>query len=78
MNLQVKVSKCVQLIKDLLLVNGLVPCVPQSPIGVLDAICLSFKSDDITVGSCPNSSPSSPEKKRRKQEIPSHQINLKS
>lgn len=39
--------------------------VPQSPVGVLDAACWSYKSDDLTtVGSCANS-----EAKRRKLEI---------
>lgn len=54
--------KCLELIKDLSLINGstnmanaLAPSVPQSPIGVLDAACLSFKSDELTVGSCANS-----------------------
>lgn len=44
--------------------------VPESPNGVLEAICLSYKSDDITIGSCTNSSHSSPNNnsnKRRKQ-----------
>ncbi|EXC14631.1 hypothetical protein L484_008550 [Morus notabilis] len=42
--------------------------VPQSPVGVLDAACLSYKSDELTVGSCANSSIShtSPDNKRRK------------
>ncbi|KAF6160669.1 hypothetical protein GIB67_002734 [Kingdonia uniflora] len=40
--------------------------VPQSPIGVLDAACLSYKSDELTVGSCANSVHSSPDAKRRK------------
>lgn len=38
--------------------NRSVP-VPESPIGVLEAICLSFKSDEITIGSCTSSSHSS-------------------
>lgn len=48
--------------------------VPESPNGVLEAVCLSYKSDDITIGSCTNSSHSSPDNntksnsnKRRKQ-----------
>lgn len=40
--------------------------VPHSPNGVLDAACLSYKSDERTVGSCPSSSHSSPDTKRRK------------
>ncbi|KAL1569671.1 cyclin-D4-1-like [Salvia divinorum] len=39
---------------------------PRSPNGVLDAACLSYKSDETTVGSCPSSSHSSPVTKRRK------------
>ncbi|EOA27394.1 hypothetical protein CARUB_v10023525mg [Capsella rubella] len=47
--------------------------VPQSPIGVLEATCLSYKSEERTVESCTNSSQSSPDnnnnsnKRRRKQ-----------
>ncbi|KAL3617175.1 hypothetical protein CASFOL_038922 [Castilleja foliolosa] len=38
-----------------------------SPNGVLDAACLSYKSDERKVGSsCPSSSETSPDKKRRK------------
>ncbi|KAK7407208.1 hypothetical protein VNO78_08926 [Psophocarpus tetragonolobus] len=57
-----RVIKCVELIRDLSLINvaatlgSKVPFVPQSPDGVLDAGCLSYKSDELTVGSCPNSS----------------------
>ncbi|KAG5529571.1 hypothetical protein RHGRI_030083 [Rhododendron griersonianum] len=69
-----RVQKCVQLIQDLALSRGstnmgsasIPSSVPQSPIGVLDAACLSCKSDDITVGSCANSSHNSPDTKRRK------------
>lgn len=42
--------------------------VPRSPNGVLDAACLSYKSDETTVGSCPSSSHTSPITKRRKLE----------
>ncbi|XP_022740205.1 cyclin-D4-1 [Durio zibethinus] len=77
-----KVLKCVELMKDLSLINGSAATananvathpsasyVPQSPIGVLDAAaCLSYKSDEITVGSCANSSHSRPDIKRRKQD----------
>ncbi|WOK96229.1 cyclin dependent kinase regulator [Canna indica] len=47
-------------------VSTSVSSVPQSPIGVLEAACLSYKSDDATVvphATCPGSSPAS---KRRK------------
>ncbi|KAL2347387.1 hypothetical protein Fmac_001387 [Flemingia macrophylla] len=61
-----RVLKCVELIRDLSVINvaaslGIkVPFVPQSPVGVLDTGCLSYKSDELTVGSCPNSSQNSP------------------
>ncbi|PON84773.1 Cyclin [Trema orientale] len=75
-----RVLKCLELIKDLSLIsrctNGVSgsasapSSVPQSPVGVLDAAtCLSYKSDELTVGSCANSSHSliiSPDTKRRK------------
>ncbi|XP_022766416.1 cyclin-D3-1-like [Durio zibethinus] len=70
-----RVTKCVELVHDLSLVGGSVkegnasvPSVPHSPIGVLDAPCLSYKSDNTTVGSCSSSSHtnSSPSIKRRK------------
>nr|XP_025651051.1 cyclin-D4-1-like isoform X1 [Arachis hypogaea]XP_025697710.1 cyclin-D4-1-like isoform X1 [Arachis hypogaea] len=69
-----KVLKCVELIRDLALMNVSnfgakhhVPFVPQSPIGVLDGGgCLSYKSDELTTlgSSCPNS----PKTKRFKSE----------
>lgn len=40
--------------------------IPRSPNGVLDAACLSYKSDETAVGSCPSSSHTSPVTKRRK------------
>ncbi|KAM7257546.1 hypothetical protein ACFE04_013287 [Oxalis oulophora] len=46
--------------------TSLVLSVPQSPIGVLDAACLSYNSDGTTVGSCANSSHNTPVNKRRK------------
>ncbi|KAK8642730.1 hypothetical protein V6N13_012063 [Hibiscus sabdariffa] len=52
-----RVIKCVGLM-------SLVPSVPQSPIGVLDAARLSYRSEETTVGSYGNSS--SPGTKRRK------------
>lgn len=39
---------------------------PRSPNGVLDAACLSYKTHEPTVGSCPTSSHTSPVTKRRK------------
>lgn len=65
-----RVFKCYEMIQELASisngsvkrVSGSVSSVPQSPIGVLDAPCLSYKSEDITVGSCTNS----PASKRRK------------
>lgn len=75
--LQEKVLKCVELIEDLSLISGVeTEIVPQSPDGVLDAACLSYKSEELTVGSCANSSPNiiiiSPEVKRRRQDRPSN------
>ncbi|KAK9136128.1 hypothetical protein Syun_015458 [Stephania yunnanensis] len=73
-----RVMKCVEMIQEMSFIDGSnggarmisnggsVPFVPQSPIGVLDAACFSYKSDELTVGSCANSSHSSPEVKRRK------------
>lgn len=46
-----------------------VPSVPQSPMGVLDTLCFSYKSDDTNAGgggSCSSSHSSSPDAKRRK------------
>ncbi|KAL3504846.1 hypothetical protein ACH5RR_034687 [Cinchona calisaya] len=64
-----KVIKCVELIKGLSSLRDFpsasAPSVPQSPIGVLDAACFSCKTDDAAaVGSCANSSHSSPVAKR--------------
>ncbi|KAF5451480.1 hypothetical protein F2P56_026586 [Juglans regia] len=75
-----RVMKCLDLIKDLSLslINGsanvssaLAPPVPQSPIGVLDATCLSYTSDELTVGSCANSLHNSPDIRGRNQTRPS-------
>lgn len=70
--------KCLELMKDLSLISGSAnrgsasaSSVPQSPVGVLDAACLSYKSDEFTVGSCANSSHKSPDIKRRKPDNPS-------
>ncbi|PQQ10189.1 cyclin-D2-1 [Prunus yedoensis var. nudiflora] len=74
---KVRVLKCLELIKDLSLISGsanrgsAASSVPQSPVGVLDAACLSYKSDEFTVGSCANSSHRSPDIKRRKPDNPS-------
>ena len=77
--LQERVLKCVELIRDLSLISvsanfgaKSTPFVPQSPVGVLDGGCLSYKSDELTVGSCPNSSHNSPNTKRSKSDGPSN------
>ena len=80
--LQGRVLKCLELIQDFALISGTnnvasASSVPQSPIGVLDAACLSYKTDELTVGSCANSSHRSPDTKRRKLDTPS-QDHLKS
>jgi cyclin D1/2/4 len=82
--LQERLLKCIEKVQEMSLssvVTGKissassVPSVPQSPIGVLDTICFSQKSDDTNVGvgvgvgvggSCSSSHISSPEAKRRK------------
>ncbi|XP_019260897.1 PREDICTED: cyclin-D2-1-like isoform X2 [Nicotiana attenuata] len=64
-----KVMKCVELIQELVcFIKGPnASSIPQSPIGVLDAACLSYTSDESRVGSCANSSHTSPPiAKRRK------------
>ncbi|KAF8411389.1 hypothetical protein HHK36_003938 [Tetracentron sinense] len=73
-----RVLKCLELIQNVSWISrsdkvasASVPSVPQSPIGVLDAACLSYKSDELTVGSCANSSHNSPDSKRRKLNRPS-------
>lgn len=80
--LQDRVLKCLELIRDLSLIkvssadlgsNLAPPFVPPSPIGVLDAACISMssKSDESTVGSYTNSSHDSPKTKRSKSDGPS-------
>ncbi|WJX41273.1 hypothetical protein P8452_28650 [Trifolium repens] len=88
--LQERLLKCIEKVQEMSLssvVTGKfssassVPSVPQSPIGVLDTICFSQKSDDTNSqksddtnvgvgvgvgGSCSSSHISSPEAKRRK------------
>ncbi|KAK7275825.1 hypothetical protein RIF29_16949 [Crotalaria pallida] len=70
-----RVLKCVKMLQELSSKNGnadytsasvSVPCVPQSPIGVLDAVCFSFKSDDSNDGFCASSTHNSPNAKKRK------------
>ncbi|RDX78923.1 Cyclin-D3-1 [Mucuna pruriens] len=69
-----RVLKCVQMIQELSSNSGSakdasasVPCVPKSPIGVLEGACFSYKSDDTNAASCANSSHNnSPDAKRRK------------
>ncbi|XP_015170289.1 cyclin-D4-1-like [Solanum tuberosum] len=65
-----RVMKCLELIQDLTLVSGTMTTattisttasVPKSPNGVLEAACLSYKSDESIVGSQTSS-----ENKRRK------------
>ncbi|CAK9186419.1 unnamed protein product [Ilex paraguariensis] len=77
-----RVLKCLELIQHLTLISGStitnaaissVLSLPHSPIGVLEAACLSYKSDERTVGSCPNSSHNSPGTKRRKLDTPSQE-----
>ncbi|XAR48514.1 hypothetical protein NMG60_11031363 [Bertholletia excelsa] len=73
-----RVFKCVELINEVSLIGGSMkgpsasstPSAPQSPIGVLDAACLSYKTDEATAGSCANSSQSTPDTKRRKLNRP--------
>ncbi|KAJ6919784.1 cyclin-D3-1-like [Populus alba x Populus x berolinensis] len=69
-----RVLKCFQLIHDLSLVGESVKgpsasllSAPQSPVGVLEAACLSYNSD---VGPFANSSHSTPDAKRRKPAKP--------
>ncbi|XP_010417008.1 PREDICTED: cyclin-D2-1-like isoform X2 [Camelina sativa] len=71
---QERVKKCLNLMRSLTgenvsgnsLLQGEQPrlearVVPHSPIGVLEATCLSYKSEERTVESCTNSSQSSPD-----------------
>ncbi|KAL9275601.1 Cyclin-D4-1-like protein [Drosera capensis] len=70
-----RLLKCLNLIRDFSLANGSlkVPTsssqsVPQSPIGVLDAACQSYKSgDDTPSGSCANSTQSTPAAPKRRK-----------
>ncbi|KAG5543802.1 hypothetical protein RHGRI_016528 [Rhododendron griersonianum] len=72
-----RVIKCVEMIQETSLISATMKgtsasnqSVPQSPIGVLDAACMSYKSDDTTVGSCANSTHNTPDTKRRKLNRP--------
>ncbi|XP_054809874.1 cyclin-D4-1 [Prosopis cineraria] len=73
-----RVLKCVELIRDLCLVSVSAanlgrnsgPFLPQSPMGVLDAASLSYKSEELTDGSCPNSSHDSPNTRRNESGKP--------
>lgn len=68
-----KVMECIELIQELSLASDFVkvpiassiPSVPQSPIGVLDAACLSYRTDGSGVESRSNSSHNSPVKRRK-------------
>ncbi|XP_074560052.1 cyclin-D3-1-like [Curcuma longa] len=72
-----RVLRCYKLIEDLIgvrnmlhkLASSSVTTIPQSPIGVLDAACLSYKSDDTTAGSFASCHHDSPACKRRKISI---------
>jgi cyclin D1/2/4 len=53
---QEMIARCYELMQERALVKKRVhidgsPSVPQSPIGVLDAACFSFRSEDSTLGS---------------------------
>ncbi|KAF9620730.1 hypothetical protein IFM89_014251 [Coptis chinensis] len=68
-----RVLKCLKLVQGFSPISGSVyvacafhPSTPQSPIGVLDASCLSYKSEELTAGSGPISSCACPDAKRRK------------
>ncbi|KAE8701722.1 bHLH143 protein [Hibiscus syriacus] len=68
-----RVMKCVKLLHEVSLVKIGNGSLPQSPIGVLDAACFSYKTEDsetTTVGSSANSSLTSPSTKRRKLNRP--------
>lgn len=75
--LQERILKCVELIRDLPLIqastnlgNNLAPLVPQSPIGVLDAACMIAISDELTFGLSTDYSPDTPNSKRMKTSDP--------
>ncbi|XP_028554426.1 cyclin-D3-1 isoform X2 [Dendrobium catenatum] len=69
-----RVLKCYGVMQEEILISSStlkygmpsVPSMPQSPIGVLDAACLSYKSNEMISESQPSSHHSSPAAKRRK------------
>ncbi|KAG1342294.1 cyclin-D3-1 [Cocos nucifera] len=69
-----RVLRCYEVIQEIILMRNSalknaspsVSSVPQSPTAVLDAACLSYKSDDVTVGSHATCHHASPAGKRRK------------
>ncbi|XP_020580898.1 cyclin-D3-1 [Phalaenopsis equestris] len=69
-----RVLKCYEVMQEEILMSSLklkygirsVPSMPESPIGVLDAACLSYKSEEMASESRPSSRSSSPAAKRRK------------
>ncbi|XP_008811014.1 cyclin-D4-1-like [Phoenix dactylifera] len=69
-----RVLRCYEVIQENILMRNrplknatlMVSSVPRSPIAVLDAACLSYKSDDITVGSHATCHHTLPASKRRK------------
>ncbi|RYR65210.1 hypothetical protein Ahy_A03g011170 isoform A [Arachis hypogaea] len=72
-----RVLKCIELIRDLALTKipanstgNLAPLAPQSPLGVLDATCLSYRSEESTTvgGSFTDSFQYSPRAKRCRSE----------
>ncbi|OEL33308.1 Cyclin-D2-2 [Dichanthelium oligosanthes] len=75
------ITRCYELMQERALVkkrghNNGSPSVPQSPIGVLDAACFSFRSEDATLGSSQsnissnnNNQASTPASKRRRLSI---------
>ncbi|KAG0482835.1 hypothetical protein HPP92_010919 [Vanilla planifolia] len=74
-----RVMRCYEVIQEQVFVSGAkhkdellsVPSVPHSPNGVLDAACLSYKSDEMTCASQAIPHHSSPTAKRRKITRPS-------
>ncbi|KAF4362498.1 hypothetical protein CsatB_007681 [Cannabis sativa] len=66
-----RVLRCIEMIQSSSLDNGsttgLGQSVPQSPIGVLDAACLSYNAAGTTVGSRPNSSHGNSDSNKRRK-----------
>ncbi|VFQ70112.1 unnamed protein product [Cuscuta campestris] len=65
-----RLVKCIELIQNWNFKGDLgIGSMPQSPNGVLEAACFSYKSgDEQTIGSCPSSSTTTPITKRRRVE----------